>query len=376
MIGDTMKMIGIIFSNIYDASLGELTKHRTLASLPFGGRYRLIDFVLSNMANANIATVGIITKYNYQSLMDHLGSCAEWDLNRKNGRVVFLPPFATGGTNVYRGKLEALSNAITFLKRSSGEYVLLSDSNNLCNIDYEKVLENHVKSGAKITVVANRETPENFGDTQEVVLNAENGKVTDIALDHSYTSDNLIGMGMYVVEKQFLLQTVEDFVSRGYYDFERDFLLRYFNEGKIDVNVYEFNRTVLRNRDIPSYFKNNCRLLEEEVCDDVFDPQNPIYTKVRDEVPSYYDENSVVDNCLVADGCSIVGTVQDSIISRNVVIEEGAVVKHSIVMQGTVVKKGADIEYCIIDKDVVISQGRTLVGAETAPVILQKGTRI
>lgn len=371
-----MNLIGIIFSNIHDAALGDLTKHRTLASVPFGGRYRLIDFVLSNMANANLNTVGIITKYNYQSLMDHLGSCAEWDLNRKNGKVVILPPFGTGQTNVYQGKLEALYGAMTFLKKAKGDYVLLSDCNVLCNIDYENVLRSHIKSGAKVTVIANREEPEYEGQTQGLVLCEEDERVTDVALHHTYTKDNLLGMGMYIIDKTYLIDIVENSVAHGLYDFEKNFLQKYFIQDNIHINTYEFKKTVLRNQDIASYFQNHCKLLDDSVRNDIFDPQNPIYTKVRDEVPTYYDERAIVNDCLIADGCRIKGTVEDSILFRDVTIEEGAIVRHAIIMQGTVIGSGADISYAIIDKDVAITEERTLKATENHPIIILKGERI
>lgn len=371
-----MNMIGVIFSNIYDGVLGDLTKHRTLASLPFGGRYRLIDFILSNMSNSKIENVGIITKYNYQSLMDHLGSCAEWDLNRKNSRVFILPPFGTGQTSVYQGKLEALYGALEFMKRAKGDYVLLSDSNNLCNIDYDNVLQAHKKSGAKVTIIANREEPKFEDEKHDLVLFEEDEKVTDMAINHHFTKENLIGMGMYIVDKDFLLEVVEESVSHGAYNLERDFLQKYFLEQNLPIHVYEFKKTVLRNRDIPSYFSNNLKLLDESVRSDIFDPKSPIYTKVRDEVPTFYDDKANVNDCLIADGCRIVGSVENSVVFRDVVIEEGAVVKNSVIMQGTTVKKGACIEYTIIDKDVTITEDCRLIGVSSAPAIIQKGSII
>lgn len=373
-----MKMVGIIFSNIYDQALGDLTKHRTLASLPFGGRYRLIDFILSNMANSNMETIGIITKYNYQSLMDHLGSCGEWDLNRKNGRVFILPPFGTGQTSVYQGKLEALQGALPYLKKAKGSHVLLSGSHILCNIDYENVLKSHVKSGAKVTAVANRSCTSEItgGEIEELILTEKDGIATDIAISHKYEKSDLISMGMYILDKQYLISIVEDSVAHGFFHFEKDFLQKYFMDKEIDINVYEFKKTVLRNTDIPSYFANHQKLLDASVRNDIFDSQNPIYTKVRDEVPSFYDENAIVNNCLLADGCRIMGTVENSVLSRNVIVEAGAVVKNSIIMQGTVVHSGANIEYAIIDKDATITEDRTLVGAATAPIIIQKGEKI
>ena len=370
-------MTGIIFSNIYDAYMGDLTKHRTLASLPFGGRYRLIDFVLSNMSNSGIDNVAIITKYNYQSLLDHLGSCEEWDMSRKNARVFVLPPFGTGQTNVYQGKLEALYGALQFLKRTKEDYVLMSDCNVICNIDYELVFREHIRSGAQLTVIANREEPAYEDEIRDFVISADDdGMVTDVTIRHPFTKENLCGMGMFIIEKNLLVNAVEEAVAHGRYHFERDFVQREFLNGRLSLNVYEFKGCVLRNRDIPSYFNNNCRILQEEVRRDIFDPQNPIYTKVRDEVPTYYDRSAEVDACLVADGCRIEGKVSDSILFRNVVVEKGAVVEHSVVMQGTVVRAGANVRYTILDKDVEITEGRTLIGSDHAPVIIQKGERI
>lgn len=371
-----MKMIGVIFSNIFDHALGDLTKHRTLASLPFGSRYRLIDFVLSNMSNSNIDHIGVITKYNYQSLMDHLGSCEEWDLNRKNGRVVIIPPFSNGPSEIYQGKLQALSGALTFLKRAKGHYVLLSSSNIICNIDYDEVFKSHVKSGEKVTIVCYKQTPKNSDERKDLVLSYKDNKVTDIMINHTYTDKNLIGMGMYIVEKDFLIDVIDDCVSHGLYDLEKDFLQKYFLQKDLSINIYEFKNSVLTIDDVPSYFRSNELLLDENIRKDIFNPQNPIYTKVRDEIPTYYSSNCTVDNCLVADGCRVLGTVENSILFRDITIEEGAYVKDSIIMQGTVIKKGANVQSCIIDKDTVITENRTLVGNEACPVIVQKGQTI
>ncbi|MGZ9586177.1 glucose-1-phosphate adenylyltransferase subunit GlgD [Paenibacillus marinisediminis] len=371
-----MKMLGIVFSNIYDEALGELTKHRTNASLPFGGRYRQIDFVLSNMVNSNISSIGVITKYNYQSLMDHLHLASEWDLNRKNGGLFILPPFGAGKRNVYKGKLEALHGAVSFINKINCDYVLISDSNVLCNINYQPVLESHLKSGADITVIANHEVPELSNQKKDLVLKVEHGEVTEALINYTYTSDMYCGMGMYVMEKSFLLQIIEDSVARGYYHFEKEFLQRRFSENKLKMNVYEFTDTVLRNESTYSYYKNSLKLLDESVREEIFNSERPIYTKVRDEVPTHYLDSTKVIDCLIADGCRIDGTVENSVIFRDVTFEQESVVRNSIVMQGTHIGKGAHIEYAIIDKNVHISDGVTLIGVESSPVIIKKGERI
>lgn len=371
-----MKAIGIIFSNIYDAAMGELTKHRTMASLPFGGRYRQIDFVLSNMVNSNISRIGVITKYNYQSLMDHLGTCSEWDLNRKNGGLYILPPFGNGQTTIYRGKLEALYGAVTFLEKATEDYVVMCDSTVLCNINFEKVVKAHIQSHADITVVANREKPEISGDKQLLVLKTEGNKVIDLTVNNQYDESMFCGMGMFVIERKMLLKEIYDSVAHGLFHFEKDCLQRQFLAHRLTINVYPFQQTVLRNRDIPSYFKNNRLLMYDDIRRDIFRDDAPIYTKVRDEVPTFYGEGSCVKNCLIADGCTVNGTVENSILFRNVTIEKGAVVKDSIVMQSSYISEGADIYYTILDKNVYITPGRTLIGAETTPLIINKEERV
>ncbi len=371
-----MKMTGIIFSNIYDNTLGELTKKRTVASVPFGGRYRQIDFVLSNMVNSNITKIGVITKYHYQSLMDHLGSSSEWDLDRKNGGLYIIPPFADRSTDIYKGKIEALYGALSFLKKSGSEYVVLCDSVVICNIDFEKVLESHIKSGADVTVVANKDIEASKEESMLLLKTDENDKVTDITINCVAEKDDYSGMGMFILKREALIEIVEKGVARGIYHFEKDYLQPQFNKGNISINVYKFNDVALKNISVASYFKNNFKLLDYETRKSVFNPRSPIYTKVRDEAPTYYGEESVTDNCLIADGCKIMGEAENCVIFRDVVIEEGAKVKNSIIMQGSKIGKDCVIENVIIDKDVEVGFGRTLIGAQISPLIISKGEKI
>jgi len=372
-----MKMTGIIFSNVYDTSLGDLTMRRTVASLPFAGRYRFVDFVLSNMVNSKISSIGLITKYNYQSLMDHLGSGLEWDLSRKNASFYILPPFASGITNVYRGNLEALSNAVQFLQSNKPDYVVMCDTTVICNIDYERVLKAHVESGADVTVIANKEFSAYEADSNDLMIKTdENDMAVDLSIGQHLGEGNLVGMGMFIMERNFLISIINNYVSRGRYSFEKDFLLARFTEGDIKINVHEFKGVVLRNHNIVSYFKNNFKVIKEEVRADLFNRNHPIYTKVRDEAPAFYSETSRVTDCLIADGTIISGKVEGSVIFRDVSIDEGASVKNSIIMQGTTIGKGAKIENAIIDKDVTVTPGAVLIGGSSSPVIVHKGDTI
>lgn len=369
------KLSGIIFSNIYDDSLGELTAKRTVASLPFGGRYRQIDYALSNMVNSGITSVGVITKYNYKSLMHHLGSSEEWDLNRKTGGLFIIPPFASGKSEVYRGKLEALYNALNFLNSQKSEYIILSDTITICNIDYRKVLAEHIASGMDMTVVVSsqKEAGINYPTVFEINYDSS-AKSINVNCEAKETS--LVGLEMFIIKREILISAVTECVVAGHYHFEKDFLQKYFNEGKLLVNLYEFEGVVLRNRNIPAYLENNIRLIDEEVHRELYKSSAPVYTKVRDEIPTYYGENSKVDKCIIADGCRIYGELKNSVIFRDVTIEEGAKITGSIIMQGTKIKKGAYIENAIIDKNAIITENTRLLGATASPVIIKKGETI
>jgi glucose-1-phosphate adenylyltransferase len=372
-----MTATGLIFSNIHDETIPELTQMRTMASVPFGCRYRLIDFPLSNLVNAGVSKVGIITKNNYQSLMDHLGSGAEWDLSRKNANFYILPPFALGITNVYRGNLDALSNAVRFLESTKPDYVVMCDTTVICNIDYERVLRSHIESGADVTVIANKELTAYEADSNDLMLKVDSDYMAvDLAIGQHLGEGTLVGMGMFIMERNFLISIINNYVSRGRYSFEKDFLLSRFTEGDIKINVHEFGGVVLRNHNIVSYFKNNFKVMKEEVRDDIFNRNHPIYTKVRDEAPSFYAETSRISDCLIADGCTVSGKVEGSVIFRDVTIDEGASIKNSVIMQGTTIGKGAKIENAIIDKDVTVTPGAVLIGGSSSPVIVHKGDTI
>ena len=370
-------MVGIIFSNIYDNALSELTYNRTVASLPFGGRYRQIDFVLSNMVNSGISQIGIVTKYNYQSLMDHLGSCAEWDVNSKNGGIYLLPPFVTGQTGIYRGKLEALHVALNFLSKRQEEYVLLSDSTTICNIDYDPILEEHIRSGCDVTVISHPFREEDQGISHDLIMRMdETAKVTDMAVNIEGKGDELIGMGMFLLKRDLLIEVIKTSVARDLHHFEREFMLRAFRLNQITVHLSVFDGVVLRNDSVSVYYHNNLRLAEETVRKDIFRSDRPIYTKVRDEIPSYYGDESEANDCIIADGCRIEGKVENSVLFRDVKVRKGAVVKNCVIMQGTEIGRNCHIENVITDKDVILCDGVELKGASNSPIVIKKGETV
>ncbi len=369
-------MSAVIFSEAHNSSLNSLTYNRPIASIAFGGRYRLIDFVLSNIVNAGVSHVGVITARNYSSLMDHLGTCQEWDLDRKNSGLYFLTPFASGTMTYYRGKIDQLCAAIEFLEGLKTDVVILADPATVCNIDFKDVLAAHVKSEADITIVADR-AKHVKNDVYKLVLDGNpDGTPSAVYVDYVPTEGQLESMGIYLINREVLIEKVRSLSARGLYHLEQDLFQRSFNRGELKFNIYEFTDVVLRNNTVEHYIKNNLLITTDTVRKAIFKKDRPIYTRVRDEVPTYYGENSKVTSCSVADGCIINGTAENSVISRNIRIEEGATVKNSIIMKDCVIEAGAYIENAIIDRGITVTGDTKLIGTKTRPMIYGKGSAV
>ena len=369
---DTM---GIIFTYKNDEALKSLTQKRAVASIPYGGRYRIVDFALSNLVNSGVTKVGIITRNNYQSLMDHLGNCEEWDLKLGEG-VRFLPPYATGHTGAYRGKLEALQTAMPVLGRCDAEYVVLSDTTVLCAINFAAVLDEHIASGCDITVIAKAGRANGKTRQPLAVKLGDDGKIVDLAVDYCAPEDYLVGMSMFIMRRDKLIQVIREMVPHGKYHLERDFILPEYNAGNLKVNVYPFHNVALFNQSVDEYFVNNMKLLEPDVRRSLFRSEIPIYTKVRDAVPTLFGYHGQAANCLIADGCHLFGKAENSVIFREVDIEDGAEVRDSIIMQGSKIGAGASIRYCILDKNVTIRPGTKLLGSIDHPLVVDKGDTV
>lgn len=368
--------MGIIFSNIYDSSLGQLTNKRTMGSLPFGGRYRQIDFCLSNLANSGIDHIGIVTRYNYQSLMNHIGSAQEWDLEIGEGQLEFLTPYSLGHNGAARGKLDALNEAIIFLKLATEEYVVMTGSDVLCSIDYSKVLDEHIASGRDVTVVTKAGICNGEKMVDLAVLLDEDGNVKDMAVDYAADERYLASMGSFVMKRERLIQAIEEAVARSMYHLERDFILRSFYKGELNVGVYQFQNVALYSESPEEYYESNLALLDRDVRNSLFRPAKPIYTRVRNEVPAYIGDEARVDNCIVGDGCWIAGNAEHSVLFRGVKLEKGATVKNCVVMQDCVIEEGAVVENCVLDKMVRVTKNARLIGTKQHPVIVGRGETV
>ena len=372
-----MTAVGLIFSNIHDTSIPELTRMRTIGSVPFGGRYRLIDFALSSMVNSGISKIGIVTHNNYQSLLDHLGNGKDWDLARRSGGIKILPPFISSFDNAaankfYTSRLEALMGTVNFLNRCNEDYIVMSDCDVICNIDLNDVIERHAERGADITFVTKVGELTGVGETEQLTLIKadDSGRVVDVIVDN-YNEDYQLYINIMVMKKQYLLNVIENAISHGHHSFLHDIIMH--NVGKAKYMVYNYDGFYAHIGSMAGYFECSMKLLKTDARDRLFGIRNrPVLTKIRNSAPTRYCEGAKVVNSVVAEGCVIEGTVENSIIFRGVKVGKGAVVKNSILFQDTYVCEGAQLNCVITDKNVVIKDGRVLSGHETMPFYIGK----
>ena len=378
-----MKAAGLIFSNIHDASIPELTKPRTMASIPFGGRYRLIDFALSNMVNSDITTVGLITHNNYQSLLDHIGTGKDWDLARRSGGIRILPPFITSGTRgddrLYNTRLQALVGVKNFVENCGADHVIISDCNMICNIDFTDAVDNHIANNADITIITKlvntNELKFPLDKYIKVVEYNEKGEILDYVSYDSQEGELHINTNMMIIKRSYLLSLINEADARGYDSFSRDVMRR--NLGKHRFFAFEYDGYFNYIDSMQKYFFCNMKMLDSAKRKLVFHVKNrPIYTKVRNSPPTRYTESAKVTNSIIADGCTIEGVVENSILFRGVKVGKGTVIKNSILLQNTYTGEDVYLNCVVTDKDVTIKNGKMLSGHETLPFYIGKGTTV
>ena len=368
---------GLIYTGEANMQLRELTFSRSVAAVPFGGRYRTIDFMLSDMVNSGITNVGIIAQRNYHSLMDHLESGKEWDLHRKRDGLFVLPPFVThDNTGVYKGTVDAIRSCMGYIKRSSQRFVVLTGSHTIYNTTYTEMIRRHIESGADITIMYNVEGEDydSHGYDDLRLVMDESGRVTDLALNPERPKSRNCSCDVFIMEKQLLEYLVDDAASHAEFDFMRDVLVK--NVERLKIYGWRFDGYVARLNSINDFYRHNMALLEKEVSKQLFCHEHPIYTKIKDEVPARYVGDGMAKNSVIADGCVIEGTVENSVLFRGVHVAPGAVVRNSIIMQAVEIGEGSSLEYMILDKGVIIKAGRHLSGHESYPMILRKGTTV
>ncbi len=376
MVNSNADALGIIFPNTYDSLIPELVSERLMASIPFAGRYRMVDFILSSMVNSGIGNVSLIVRKNYHSLMDHLGSGREWDLTRKNGGLNIVPPFAQKNIKMYTGRVEALASVLEFLKDQKEKYVVMSDANIAVNFDFKAFMDAHIASGADVTVAYSQEeipagamSRNEIGTNMYYSFDIDNGRVVKLDICSKEAGIQNFSMNIYIMDRELLIEQISNAYLHGHSYFERDILAPQLDT--LNVQAYKYDGYLARICDLKSYFDENMKLLDEDNLDGLF-ARDSIYTKIRDENPTRYIGEARVKNTMAADGCVIEGEVENCVLFRGVRIAKGAKVKNCVLMQDTVVEEGAKLEYIISDKDVSFTAGKELRGSDSFPVYVAK----
>ena len=367
-------IFGIVFANVHDDLINELTSVRNMASIPFGSRYRLIDFSISNLVNAGISRVAVMTKSNYRSLMDHLGNGKAWDLDRKTNGLYIMPPYNTVDTGYSVGHVDSLNGIIDFIKKSPMKYVVMCDADVVSNIDLNRVFSAHVSSGADVTFCYKYgPLPRSHRDIMSFTF-GENLRITDIRLEKEAGMECDFCLDISIMEKDLLVKLATDAYARNGISLSRDV----FQPNLHELNMYGYEITGYSAvMDSPqSYVRANHQLLDMSIRDELFNSERPVYTKTLDSMPTRYGPESRVENCLIADGCLIEGTVLNSILFRNVHVAKGAVVEDCIIMQDSVIESETNIKHITTDKDVVITKGNRICGTPDFNLFIRKGARV
>ncbi len=365
----TNNVLGIIFANAYDSTIPEITALRAMGSVPFAGRYRLIDLPLSSMVNAGITNVGVITKSNYRSLMDHLGSGKAWDLSRKNEGLKILPPFSIPDSGDVISKISALYGSISFISESGKDYVLFADCNSVSGIDFADVIEFNAKKNADITMVCAKGMPANIARATEVVTDAD-GKVTELKKMDDFSKEVNYSAKCCIIKRVLLERLLHEANAKRITSFEELFAA---NVENLNAYAYQYEGYIKVIDSIEAYYDASMDLLDPEVRKAVFNAENPVYTKAGDRTPAMYGKDADVKNSLISDGCKIEGTIENCLLSRGVKIGKNSKITNSIIMQDTIIGDNVELDCVIIDKDATIKNNKKLCGASNYPVFVGKG---
>ncbi|WP_294377422.1 glucose-1-phosphate adenylyltransferase subunit GlgD [uncultured Clostridium sp.] len=360
--------IGIINLDENENRMGELVVNRSLASIPIAARYRVIDFVLSNMTNSGINCIGIFTKNKSRSLIDHITNGRPWDLNRKTDG---LRVFNFGNEDPVFDDVHNFADNIQFLNRSRKEYVLLAPSYMVCNINYKEVLEYHKSTGKDVTIVYKKvnNADEAFSDCG--VLNIDDaGNVISVGENIGKNPKANINMEMYILKRELFVNIVNECISSGMYRKVKDYI--HNNLKNISAGAYEFTGHLDCINSIKALYDSNAALLNKKINKEIFNEERPIYTKTKDEGPTFYSDKSNVVNSIIANGCRIEGTVENCIIGRRVYIGKNTKLKDCVIMQNSRIEADVVLDNVIADKGSEIRKGETLIGSTMYPLVIKK----
>ncbi|APT75456.1 glucose-1-phosphate adenylyltransferase [Marinitoga sp. 1137] len=370
-----MKVLGLILAGSSKSGIEQLTMKRASAAVPVFGKYRAIDFTISNFVNSKIKKVGVLTQYYPRSLMDHLGSGKEWDLDRKTGGLFILQPFFRKKDEipVYKGTADAIFQNMTLLRRGDEDFVLIGSGDHIYNFDFSELYRFHLSNAADISILTKEIDNEKELSQYGQVITENDGRITEFYEKPEEIKSKRISLGVYFINKALLIELLYTSIPNGGKDLVKDIIIP--NLKKLRVYAYDFKGYWSNiKKSIETYYNTNMDILKKEIRQELF-YQNKIYTKLKDYAPPKININASVKNSFIADGTIINGMVKNSIISRGVRIKAGAVVENSIILQDTIISEGSVIRNAIIDKDCEIREGREIIG-ENGIKVIEKGTII
>ncbi len=354
-----------------------LNYSRPLASTPIAGRYRIIDFVLSNMVNSGITNVTIYAKEKYRSLMDHLGSGKDWDLSRRKGGLHIFSPESTRNKNYYgfkAGDVHSILGNIDYIERSTEEYILIAPAYLICSIDYREAIKYHKESKNDITVIYKHIDNADEDFLGCMTLNFDNHRVSNIGTNiGAFPSANIL-IDTYIMKRTDFIKCIYKIASLGTHLYFEDYIKKEVTN--MQVGGYEFKNYLKCVNCIQGYYEVSKQMLEKEVAKELFYSDKKIFTKHKSQPPTIYMKDAKVKNSFIATGCKIDGNIEDSTLFRKVEVGKGAIIKNCVIMQNSKIEAGAILENVIFDKNVVVSKGKVLKGDSDYPMIIEKNRKL
>ena len=369
-----MRAIGIILAGGNNNRMRELSDKRAIAAMPIAGSYRAIDFALSNMANSHVQKVAVLTQYNARSLNEHLSSSKWWDFGRKQGGLyVFTPTITKENSFWYQGTADAIHQNISFLKNSHEPYVVIASGDCIYKMDYNKILEYHIAKRADVTVVCT--TCQDPGEIERfgVVRMNEDGRIEEFEEKPMVSQYNTISTGIYVIRRRLLIELIEKAAQEGRNDFVKDILIRYKNLKRIygyKMDTYWSNISTAE-----SYYRTNMAFLEPETRRYFFKQEPFIKTKIDDLPPAKYNPGALVKNSLVSSGCIINGTVENSVLFKNVFVGNNCVIRNSVILNDVYLGNNTYIENCIVESRDTIQANSRYCGEDSVEIVVEKHDR-
>lgn len=367
--------MSLILADNKRIDMGEMTRHRPLSAIPYAGRYRIIDFMLSNIVNTGITSVGIMTYSKYRSLMDHIGTGNEWDLDRKNTRgLTILPPYANAENTfpIYNSDNADLVSVLDYSRSNNGRYVLVSDCTMVFTAPFEDLILRHEASGADITFMYKRMTA--CPDAYHLVVDTDRkGNLTNVFVKPEKPVSNKISMGVLVLGKPLFEDLVSEAISKGDRGLSIHGLLML--HGQLEIKGYEYKEFAQHINSVASYFANTMQLVDaSDARNALFWSGQPVFTKIKDEAPTLYVDGSHASGSIISNGCRIYGEVRRSMLFRGVMVSRNSRLRNCVVMQDSFISENCELENIIIDKNCVIRPGIKLVGSHEHPIVIGKGT--